>query len=99
MDRYTKGVLTVIAGALVWLCVAPSTPTASAQDPRAADGIGRYQIVTGRYSFVSNSGVETEMGGVFRIDTATGTTHYFVAGAVDKTYPKAPTHYWVAVRE
>lgn len=99
MDRYAKGVLTVIAAALVWLCVAQATPAAVAQDPRAQDGVGRFQIVAGRYPFVANSGVETDTGGVFRIDTVTGTTYYFVAGAVDKTYPKAPTHYWALVRD
>ena len=34
IDFYAKGVLTVIAGCLVWMCVNGATPAAQAQDAR-----------------------------------------------------------------
>lgn len=43
VDLYTKTVLTVIAGALVWLCFLQMTPAVHAQNPVAAQRV----VITG----------------------------------------------------
>ena len=89
MDRYTKGVLTVIAGALVWLCVAQGgavLPRAEADEARAARAPGRFQLVAAKYTNFLPQGTP-DYATVFRLDTETGRVDYFATGQDAKGTP------------
>jgi len=77
VDRYTKVVLTVIAGAMVWLCLfglAPKWGTPAEAATTGSSGAGRYQIFFSPHRADSSFVMDTVTGRCWQVkqDTDSG---------------------------